>query len=326
MPDRIVVVDGHTLCPGGADPLNWEPIAVLGDLAVHDRTSPQQVVERLGDAPIVLTNKVAFDAALLAQLPALRYIGVLATGYNVIDVAAASQRGITVTNVPSYGTDSVAQHVFALLLELVSKTSAHAAAVRDGRWVKSPDWCFTVAPLVELAGKALGIVGMGSIGKRVAQIGAAFGMQVLAAHQSSMNRVLLPGFEVEWLPVDDLFARADVVSLHCPLTDETRGLANAKRIGRMKPSSYFINTSRGALVVEAALAAALGGGAIAGAGLDVLSVEPPAEGNPLLKAPRCIVTPHVAWATVEARRRLLQTAANNVKAYQMGKPLNVVSV
>jgi glycerate dehydrogenase len=327
MPDRIVVVDGHTLCPGHPDPLNWEPVASLGELVVHERTGPEELHDRVAGASMVLTNKVAFDGATLAALPpdGVRYIGVLATGYNVVDVAAAGQRGITVTNVPSYSTDSVAQLVFALLLELMNKTSEHVAAVRAGRWASCPDFSFTVSPIQELAGKALGIVGMGSIGKRVAQIGAAFGMQILAAHQSSMNRVLLPGFDVEWLPVDDLFARADVVTLHCPLTEQTQGLANAKRIGRMKPTAYLINTGRGALVVEAALAAALSGGAIAGAALDVLSVEPPAENHPLLKAPRCIVTPHIAWATVEARRRLMQIAANNIKAFQMGNPLNVVT-
>lgn len=325
MGQRIVVLDGQTLCPGGADPLDWSPLRDLGEVTVHARTSPDEVADRAAGAAIVLTNKTVIDTDAIARLPELRYIGVLATGWNVVDVEAAHARGVVVTNVPSYGTDSVAQHVFALLLELVSQTSVHADAVRKGQWVRSPDWSLTVAPLVELAGKALGIVGLGSIGKRVAQIGAAMGMSILAAKQSSMHRVLLPGFEVQWVEVDDLFAQADVVSLHCPLTDETRGLANAKRIGRMKPTSYLINTARGGLVAESALAAALGGGAIAGAGLDVLSVEPPTASNPLLKAPRCVITPHVAWATTEARRRLLQTAANNIKAFAMGQPINVIS-
>lgn len=326
--DPIVVLDGHTLCPGLPDTLTWEALRGHGELTVYDRTPadpPDLIVQRCAGAPYVLTNKTPLTRQTIAALPELRYIGVLATGVNVVDLEAAAQRGIVVTNVPNYGTDSVAQHVFALLLALTNAVAAHDAAVRAGRWSRGPDWSFTVTPLVELAGKTLGIVGLGSIGKRVARIGASLGMSVAAAHQSSMNRVLLPGVEVQWMPLDELFGSVDVLSLHCPLTEQTRELVSPRRLGRMKPTSYLINTSRGPLVHEGALAAALQAGAIAGAGLDVLSVEPPLESNPLLRAPRCVITPHVAWATAEARRRLLQLAANNLRAFQLNRPQNVVT-
>ena len=327
-PDRIVILDGHTLCPGPPDPLNWAPLANLvptGSLVIHPRTPAEKVLERATGFPFVLTNKTPLDADALAALPGLRYVGILATGTNVVDLAAAVERGVTVTNIPAYGADSVAQHAFALLFELLHQTCAHAAAARDGRWSRHSDWCLMLSPSVELAGKVMGIVGLGSIGKRVATIAAALGMTVLAAHQPSMRRVLHPGVELQWAELDDVFARADVVSLHCPLTPDTAHLVNAKRLGRMKPSAFLINTARGGLIDERALAGALTGGAIAGAGLDVLSVEPPPIDHPLLRCPRCVVTPHVAWASVEARRRLIQIAANNVRAFQLNSPQNVVT-
>ncbi len=330
MPDRIVAIDGHTLAPDPqrAGELDWRAVEALGELTVFDRTPADQVVERLRDCRIVLTNKVAFDGAVLSQLPALKYIGVTATGTNIVDLHAAAKRNIIVTNVPGYGATSVAQHVFALLLELSNHVGAHNLAVRPKQgyagWPGASDWCFTVSPLVELADKTLGIVGLGAIGQRVAQIGAALGMRIAAAHQRSMRETRLEGIEIEWLPTDELFARADVVSLHCPLTDETLHTVNAIRLAMMKPNALLINTGRGKLIDEQALANALRDGRIAGAAVDVLSTEPPATDNPLLTAPRCIITPHIAWASVEARRRLMQIAADNIRAFQLGKPVNVV--
>ena len=331
MPDRIVVVDGHTLAPNPADPaeVNWGAIEALGALAVHPRSSAGEVIERCKHAKIVLTNKCPFNADVLAHLPELKYIGVTATGTNIVDLAAARERGIIVTNVPGYGAPSVAQHVFALLLELANHVGTHHIAVRPTEgyagWPGASDWCFTVAPIVELADKTLGIVGLGSIGKRVARIGAALGMHIAAAHQKSMKQVRLEGIEIEWLPVDELFAKADVLTLHCPLTDQTKNLVNAARLSKMKPTAFLINTGRGALIDEAALAAALRDGRIAGAAMDVLSSEPPAAGNPLLSAPHCIITPHIAWASIEARRRLMAIAAENIRAFQLGQPVNVVN-
>ncbi|HEX7010261.1 MAG TPA: D-2-hydroxyacid dehydrogenase [Phycisphaeraceae bacterium] len=331
MPQRIVVLDGYTLTPAqpGYKPppgeLDWEPLTSLGELIVHDRTPTEEVVAHAQGAPIVLTNKTVIDAKAIQSLPELRYIGVLATGTNIVDLDAARQRGIPVTNVPGYSTASVAQHVFALLLELATHTAAHAQAVREGQWSRCPDFSFTVAPIVELAGKTLGIVGLGAIGKQVARIGHAMGMKIAAAHQSSMRQVDLPGIAIDWMPVDDLFAHADVITLHCPLTDQTRGLVNAQRLGRMKPTAYLINTGRGPLVDESALAEALAQGRLAGAGLDVLSTEPPPPDNPLLGAPRCVITPHIAWASYEARQRLMRIAADNIRAFLDGRAVNVVN-
>lgn len=330
---RVVVLDGRPMHGGDLD---WSALEQLGDLTVHDRTNPDQLLARAADAHCLLTNKVVLDARVMAVLPALRYIGVTATGVNVVDLDAARRRGITVTNVPAYSTASVAQHVFALLLELVSHVAAHDAAVRDtgehaardprGGWPACPDFSFTVAPITELAGKRLGIVGLGDIGQAVARIGAAFGMPILAADaQRSRPTLDLPTGLVQWMPLDDLFAHADILSLHCPLTDATRRLVNHHRLVRMKPSAMLINTGRGPLVDEDALAAALHEGRIAGAGLDVLSTEPPAPDNPLLHAPRCFITPHVAWASVEARRRLMRTVVDNLYAFVQGRPVNVVN-
>lgn len=311
---RIVVLDGHTLNPGDLD---WSELAALGELTVYDR-SGEKVVERAAGAPIVLTNKEMLDARRIEKLPDLRYIGVLATGMNVVDLEAAKRRGIVVTNVPGYAKHAVTEHVFALVLELAKLTGAHAQAVREGQWSKQEDFCFTVGPIVELAGKTMGIVGMGAIGGQVARVAGAMGMKVAAAHQRSMKEVSIPGVDIEWLALDELVERADVLTLHCPLTEATRGMMSAERMGRMKKSAFLINTGRGALVDEGALAEALREGRIAGAGLDVLSQEPPPADHPLVGAPRCVVTPHVAWASVEARRRVMAIAAANVREF-LGK-------
>jgi len=314
---RIVVLDGFTLNPGDLD---WRELAALGELTVHERTGAAQVVERATGAEIVLTNKTPISAEAMAQLPGVRCIGVLATGHNVVDTAAAKGRGIPVCNVPGYGTASVAQHVWALLLELTQRAGHHAASVRDGRWSASPDFCYWDFPLIELAGLTLGIVGYGEIGRAVARIGRAFGMEVVAT-----TRTARPGTDVPLISLDELFARADVITLHCPLTPETQGMVNAARLASMKPTAFLINTSRGPLVVEADLAAALNAGKIAGTALDVLAVEPPSSDNPLLTARNCLITPHIAWATHAARARLMAVVVANVKAFLDGRPANVVN-
>lgn len=315
---KIVVLDGYTANPGDLD---WSPLATLGELTVHDRTPAALILERAVGAQAVLTNKVVLGADEMAALPELRYIGVLATGYNVVDVAAARARGIAVTNVPAYSTPSVAQHVFALLLELARGVGRHADLVRGGRWSASPDFAFWATPQVELAGLTFGIVGFGAIGRAVARIARAFDMRVLVH-----TRTPVPAADpdVTFVMLDELFAESDVVSLHCPLTEQTRGLVNAARLAQMKPTAWLLNTGRGPLVDEAALAAALHVGRIAGAGLDVLTLEPPPAGNPLLAAPNCIITPHLAWATRAARQRLLDTAVDNVRAFLAGTSRNRV--
>lgn len=314
---RIVVLDGYALNPGD---LSWESLARLGDCVIHDRTAAADIVARATGATAVLTNKTPLTATTLAALPELRYVGVLATGHNVVDSAAARARGIPVTNVPTYGTRSVAQHVFALILEHTQHVGLHAAAVREGRWTRSADFCFWDTPLVELDGLTLGIVGYGRIGQAVARIGAAFGMRVV-----THSRRPVPSGEVENVPLDEVFRRSDFLSLHCPLTAETQGLVNAERLGLMRPSAVIVNTGRGPLIVEADLAAALHAGRIGGALLDVLSVEPPRPDNPLLTAPRCLITPHQAWGTRAARARLLAVAVDNVRAWLAGTPTNVVN-
>jgi glycerate dehydrogenase len=318
---KIVVLDGYALNPGDLD---WKPLEALGELTVHDRTPTGEVIARSQSAEIVLTNKTIISQHAIAHLPSLRYIGVLATGYNIVDVKAAEERGLIVTNIPGYSSNSVSQFVFALILELTCHTAEHGLAVREGGWVRSPDWSFTVAQIRELAGKTLGIVGLGAIGKRVALIGHALGMRVIAVGKPEQKPTQLPGFRIFRFPLDELLATSDVVTLHCPLTEETRRLINAHRLAKMKPTAILINTARGPLVDEAALVEALHKGTIAGAALDVLSAEPPNADNPLLSAPRCIVTPHIAWASIEARKRLLQIAAENIQAFLNGKPINVV--
>ena len=316
---NIVVVDGHTLNPGD---LSWEELKALGSCVIYERSTPAEVLKRAVDAQILITNKAPLGREQIRALPRLRYIGVTATGYNIIDVAAAREQGITVTNVPAYGTRSVAQHTFALLLELTQHAGHHSQRVRDGAWVRSPDWCFWEHPLVELDGLTMGILGFGRIGRAVGDLAQAFGMRVISA-ESPRSRDLPRG--VSSVGLDALFSAADVVSLHCPLTDDTRHLVNASRLARMKPTAFLLNTSRGPLVDEAALAEALNAGGIAGAGLDVLSTEPPHADNPLLTARNCIITPHQAWATRAARARLMSVAVSNVKSFLEGKPQNVVS-
>ncbi len=312
---NIVVLDGFTLNPGD---LNWEALRRLGACEIYDRSAPAEVVTRARGAEIVLTNKCALPATVIGQLPKLRYIGVLATGYNVVDVAAAKAKGVIVTNVPAYGTASVAQHVFALILALTQHVESHARSVADGKWSRSPDFCYWEQPLIELAGLTLGVVGFGRIGRAVAELGRAFGMNVIASSRgetAGMTKV----------SIAELFQRADVVSLHCALTPETSGIVNAARLSSMKPTAFLVNTGRGQLVVDADLANALNTGRIAGAALDVLSTEPPPPNHPLLHAKNCIITPHIAWATRAARSRLLATVVENLGAFQAGRPQNVVN-
>lgn len=317
---RIVVLDGYTLNPGDLD---WGPLRELGDCEIYERSSAAEVAKRAEGAEVIIINKVVVDRALMDQLPKLRYIGVLATGYNVVDVAAARERGIPVTNVPTYGTRSVAQMAFALLLELAAHVGHHSGTVREGRWTRNPDFCYWDYPLIELDGLTMGIVGFGRIGQATARIAEAFGMKVIAAELGRAAGTREG--EVNFVTLDELFKRADVVSLHCPLTPETQGLVNAARLGQMKRSAFLINTSRGPLVEDKALAEALNSGRIAGAGLDVLSVEPPPAANPLLQAKNCIITPHIAWASRAARQRLMDIAVANVRAFLEGKPQNVVN-
>lgn len=317
---KLVVLDGYSLNPGD---LSWEPLRQLADLTVYDRTPAHEVVARVGDAELAMTNKTPLDAATLAALPRLRYIGVLATGYNIVDVNAARNRMIAVTNIPTYGTASVAQHAFALLLELCHHVGLHSEAVRAGEWSRSLDWSFSKTPLLELAGKTMGIIGFGRIGRQVGHIARAFHMRVIAHDAAPGDPPAWEGFR--WVPIDELLAESDVVSLHCPLTPETQGLINAARLRLMKPTAFLLNTSRGPLVIEDDLAAALNQGVIAGAGLDVLSLEPPPASNPLFDARNCVITPHIAWATREARARLMQLAADNLRAFLEGHPQNLVS-
>jgi glycerate dehydrogenase len=317
---NLVVLDGYTLNPGDNP---WDDLRQFGELTVYDRTPAECIVARAAPATVVLTNKTVLTADTLRQLPALRFVGVLATGFNVVDVAAARAQGVPVANVPEYGTDSVAQHVFALLLELCHHVGDHAAAVRAGRWVTAPDFCFWEVPPLELTGLVLGIVGFGRIGRRVAEVAHAFGMRVIVGGVSQdIERQAPP---VERTDVAGLFAAADVVSLHCPLTADNERFVNAALLARMKSSALFLNTARGGLVDEYALAAALNRGQIAGAGLDVVAVEPMRPDNPLRVARNCIITPHVAWASLSARRRLMKATVNNIAAFMSGRPVNVVN-
>ncbi len=316
---NIVFLDAYTANPGD---LSWSAFESLGSCSVHDRTPPELVAERVQDADIVLTNKALLPRAVIERLPKLRYIGVLATGYNVVDVAAAAERGVVVTNVPGYSSPSVAQSVFALLLELTNRTGHQAQEVGKGRWAACPDFCFWDHPIVELHGLTLGLVGLGDIGQAVARIALAFGMKVLAARRQWS---VAPPEGVVPATLEEVLAQSDVVSLHCPLTDSTRHLINPTTLGQMKRTAYLINTARGPLVDERALAEALNAGQIAGAGLDVLSMEPPAADNPLFGARNCFITPHIAWASRESRRRLIAMAADNVKQWLAGTTVNRVN-
>ena len=315
---KIVVLDGFALNPGD---LSWNELKSLGECEIHDRSPAPDVVKHAADAEIVLTNKTVLNREQIFSLPKLKYIGVLATGYNIVDVAAARDRNILVTNVPTYGTKSVAQHTFALLLELSQHAGHHAQTVRDGRWTKSPDFCYWDYPLVELDGLTMGIVGLGRIGKTVAELAMAFGMSVLAT--SSKPRQ--PPAGVQIVELERLLRQSDVVSLHCPLTVKTRNLVNKATLALLKPTAFVLNSSRGPLIDEPALAEALNSGQIAGAAVDVLSVEPPPADNPLLRAKNCIVTPHIAWATRAARSRLMQIAVANVRAFLNGGLENAVN-
>ena len=315
---NIVVLDGFTANPGD---LSWEELKALGNVTVYDRTSPSETVARAAEADVVLTNKVVVGRKEMEQMPHLIYIGVLATGYNVVDVEAAHERGIIVSNVPAYSTESVAQMVFAHLLTVTNRTEHYAQENRNGRWTKNKDFCYWDFSHMELSGKLFGIVGLGNIGQRVAAIAHAFGMRVCA--YTSKPEKLLPSY-VEKKPLMELFSECDIISLHCPLTTDTRHLVNSQTLQNMKPSAILINTGRGPLVDDEAVAAALANGRLAAFCADVLTEEPPKMTNPLLSQPRAFITPHIAWATKEARIRLLQVAIDNVRSFISGHPQNIV--
>lgn len=312
---KICILDGYSLNPGDLD---WSPVERLGDVTLFDRTPADKIVERAADADIVLTNKVPFSADTLRQLPRLRFICVLATGYNIIDTEAAARQGVVVANIPAYSTMSVAQMAFAHILNITNHVASYAREVADGKWTNCPDFCFWDSALTELAGKTMGIVGLGNTGMATARIAVAMGMKVVALTSKSAD-TLPEG--ITPAPLDDVLASADVVSLHCPLTPSTRHLINAASIAKMKPSAILINTGRGPLVDEQAVADALNGGRLAAFGADVLSQEPPRGDNPLLSARNCFLTPHIAWATLEARMRLMSTATENVRQFIAGEPV-----
>ena len=317
---KIVVLDGLTLNPGD---LSWDELEKLGQLTVYDRTPPERVVERIGNAAAVFTNKTLVSREHLALCPSVKFVGVLATGYNVVDVAAASERGIPVCNVPGYGTMAVAQFATALLLELCHHVGKHSDDARSGSWAKHPDFCYWLNPLVELDGKTLGIVGFGRIGQAFARIAQALGMSVLACANHPDLR--LESDTLRYATLDEIYAQADVISLHCPLQESTQAMIDGAAIARMKPGVLLINTARGQLIVEQDLADALNSGRVAGAALDVLSSEPPTADNPLLTASNCLITPHIAWATKEARERIIATAAENLEKFIAGDVQNVVN-
>jgi len=317
---KIVVLDGYTLNPGDNP---WDPVAALGELTVYDRTPADAIIQRAARAEVVLTNKTPLDGPTLAALPSLRLVAVLATGYNVVDLAASRRQGIVVSNVSEYGAASVAQHVIALLLAFLHRPERHDRLVRQGEWQRRGDFCFWDSPMVELAGKRIGIVGFGRIGRRVGKLAHALGMEILACDAHAGDP---PDYQpFAWQSLDEIFTTADVVSLHCPLTPVTQCLVNRGRLAMMRRTALLINTARGGLVNEHDLAEALDSGQIAGAMLDVLAVEPPVENNPLLAAKNCLITPHISWATRESRQRLMAVTAANIAAYQAGKPINVVS-
>ena len=316
---KIIVLDGYGLNPGD---LNWEGFETLGELTVYDRTLPSELMQRAAGAEVLITNKTLITAENMADLPELKYIGVLATGYNVVDIDAAKARGIVVTNIPAYSTASVAQMVFAHILNITQRVGYYADENKQGRWTKNADFCYWDTQLVELQGKKMGIVGFGNIGQATARIAQAFGMEVCV--YSSKPQFVLPS-GIKKMDLDELFAECDVVSLHCPLTPDTKEMVNAERLSKMKSNAILINTGRGPLINEQDLANALNEGRIAAAGLDVLSVEPSVEGNPLLTARNCFITPHIAWATLEARTRLMEIAVQNLKSYLNGQVINNVA-
>ena len=316
---KIVNIDGYTVNPGD---LSWEPFHQYGDYVVYDRTAPEQIVERAKDADCLIINKSYISSEILDCLPKLKYVGLQSTGTNAIDCKAAKEHGIVVTNIPAYSTNEVAQLVFALILQITNKVSLHNDAVHNGEWCTSPDFCFWKAPLTELNDKTIGIIGFGSIGQRVANIAKAFGMKVLV-NTPHPSPALFP--DVKFTSFSDLLANSDIVTCHCPLNEETEGLMNAEAFSAMKQTAIFINTSRGPVVDDAALADALNNNRIAAAGLDVLTKEPPLPDNPLLSAKNCIITPHIAWAATETRARLIEILEENLKAFLAGKPQNVVN-
>lgn len=315
---KIVVLDGYTLNPGD---LSWDGVKELGDCTIFDRTPPEKTVERAQGAQAVFTNKVVFNLEVIRQLPDLKYIGVLATGYNVVDLDAATEAGIVVTNIPAYSTASVAQMVFSHLLHIVQNISKHTESVKNGEWANSIDFSYHLTPQTELAGKTLGIIGFGQIGQAVAQIGQAFGMNIIFHNRSRKNT----GINAQQVALDVLLSESDFISVNCPLTSENEGFIDKTAIEKMKTSAILINTGRGPLINEADLAEALNNGRIAGAGLDVLSTEPPSPDNPLIKARNCNITPHIAWATTEARQRLMEITTKNLAAFLAGKPQNKVN-
>ena len=318
---KLVILDSYTENPGD---LSWDWLKdIVDEYEIYEKTPKDKVLERSLDADILVTNKVPVDRALIEKLPKLKFIAVLATGFNIIDCEAAKEHGIVVSNIPAYSTDGVAQLVFAFLLELTNQVGLHSKSVNDGEWSRSPYFCYWKTPLVELRGKVFGIVGFGKIGSAVAEIANAFGMKVKAYSPHTRE---YSGFgKVDFVSLDEVIETSDVISLHCPLTNETNGLVNAKFLSRMKKTAYLINTSRGPVVNEKDLRAALDSGMIAGAGVDVLSTEPPKEDNPLIGAKNCFITPHIAWASLEARTRLMNIFKDNVKGFVSGKPINVVN-
>lgn len=316
---KITVLDGHTLNPGDNP---WTSIEELGELTVHDRTPPELIVGRAIDADIILTNKVPIDAEILAQLPNLKFISVLATGYNIIDTATCARRGIPVSNIPIYSTDAVAEFVFSLILDFAKRPALHSSLAISGEWENSPDFCFWQNPhFHELAGKTMGIIGFGRIGQRVGELAAAFKMNILAHSRSQSAQAPFP---FQWASTEEILAKSDFVSLHCPLTPETEGMISAASLTKMKATSFLVNTARGALVDEQALADALNSGHIAGAACDVVSAEPIHPDNPLLTAKNLTLTPHIAWAAIEARQRLMTITADNIAAFLAGKPIHTV--
>lgn len=313
---KLVILDGHAVNPGD---LPWDDFKNLADITVYERSKPEEVISRIGDADAVFLNKINITKEILDACPNLKYIGVLATGYNVIDLDAARSHKITVTNIPSYSTDSVAQHVFSFILNFTNQVSLHNASVQKGDWIRCPDFCYWNAPLTELKGKTLGIFGYGNIGKRVSEIAKVFGMNVICSTRTPKeNMPPMVSFE-------ELLSKSDFVSLHAPLTDKTKNIINKDTLSLMKKSAYLINTARGGFVVEKDLAECLKKGQIAGYAADVLLEEPMAKDNPLLNAPNCVITPHIAWAPLETRKRLQEIALNNFKAFISGKPINVVT-
>lgn len=316
---KIVVLDGYALNPGD---LSWEGIRNFGELTVHDRTSPDEILQRSRGADVLFTNKTPIRENVLEQLTSLKFIGVLATGYNIIDVDAASRKGITVSNIPDYGSYSVAQLTMALLLELCHHAQRHSDTAREGKWATSKDWCYWDFPLIELAGKTMGIIGFGNIGQKVGDMATSFGMNLLGSSRDRTDQSHRRNFR--WAEIPELLRESDVVTIHCPLTPETKGLINSKSLASMKKSAFLLNTSRGPIIVDDDLATALNDGVIAGAGIDVLSVEPPPKDNPLFRAKNCVITPHIAWATKEARTRLMNMAVQNLEAFVNGAPQNVV--